>query len=94
MYIKLDERLPALKSIKEASRSASPPSEPLPSEIEEITAIEDDKELEQQRWAERAIGKEAWERRQQSGEYDSASISSSIANRFRIKKQERDRTNG
>ncbi|VDM16328.1 unnamed protein product [Wuchereria bancrofti] len=49
--------------------------------------------MEQQRWAERAIGKEAWERRQQSGEYDSASISSSIANRFRIKKQERDRTN-
>ncbi|VIO92588.1 conserved hypothetical protein [Brugia malayi] len=94
MYIKLDERLPALKSIKEASRSASPPSEPLPSEIEEIAAIEDDKELDQQRWAERAIGKEAWERRQQSGEYDSASISSSIANRFRIKKQERDRTNG
>ncbi|CAG9531512.1 unnamed protein product [Cercopithifilaria johnstoni] len=94
MYIKLDERLPALKSIKEASRSASPPSEPLPSEIEEITAIEDDKELEQQRWTERAIGKEAWERRQQSGEYDSASISSSIANRFRIKKQDRDRTNG
>ncbi|VDK63099.1 unnamed protein product [Onchocerca ochengi] len=95
MYIKLDERLPALKSIKEASRSASPPSEPLPSEIEEITTIEDDKELEQQqqRWAERAIGKEAWERRQQSGEYDSASISSSIANRFRIKKQDRERTN-
>ncbi|VDO80788.1 unnamed protein product [Onchocerca flexuosa] len=64
-------------------------------EIEEITTIEDDKELEQQqqRWAERAIGKEAWERRQQSGEYDSASISSSIANRFRIKKQDRERTN-
>lgn len=29
MYVKLDERLPALKAIKEASRSASPPSEPL-----------------------------------------------------------------
>lgn len=39
-----------------------------------------------QRWAERSIKKETWERRQQSGEYDSASITSSMAKRFLVKK--------
>lgn len=63
------------------------------SEVEEITAVEDSKELEQQRWSERAIGKEAWERRQQSGEYDTASISSSIAKRLRNRKKDNGRTN-
>lgn len=62
------------------------------SETEEISPSEEEKE--QQRWAEKAIGKEAWERRQQSGEYDSASISSSLANRFRHKKTDHDRGQG
>ncbi|VDK23589.1 unnamed protein product, partial [Anisakis simplex] len=58
-------------------------------EIEEISP--NDEEREQQRWAEKAIGKEAWERRQQSGEYDSASISSSIVNRFKHKRTDSNR---
>ncbi len=37
------------------------------------------------RWSERAITQQTWQRRQQGGEYDAASISSSVAARYKKK---------
>ena len=37
------------------------------------------------RWSEKAIGKQTWQRRQQSGDYETASISSSVAGRYKKK---------
>lgn len=58
------------------------------SELEELPPLAEEKE---QKWTtERTIGKETWERRQQSGEYDTASISSSVVNRYRTKKRDQE----
>ncbi|MFH4978264.1 hypothetical protein AB6A40_004973 [Gnathostoma spinigerum] len=91
MYIKMEEKQSGMKAIKESSRSPSPEnSEDLPSsDLGEISPTD-----EKEKWAERAIDKEAWEKRQQSGEYDTASISSSVVNRLRGKKNDNERAEG
>jgi hypothetical protein len=74
--LKMEDKIPGLKAIKEASRSVTPSSDQNMSETpnnEDISKDETD-------WNERAIGQKSWQRRQQSGEYDSASLSFSLKN--------------
>ncbi|TKR64138.1 hypothetical protein L596_024720 [Steinernema carpocapsae] len=75
-----DKRVPGLKAIKEASRTPTPTSE---TNAVERDQIEEEFKEEEIDWNEKAIGKQTWQRRQQSGEYDTASISSSMLNKNR-----------
>uniref|UniRef100_A0A1I7Z1Q8 PID domain-containing protein n=1 Tax=Steinernema glaseri TaxID=37863 RepID=A0A1I7Z1Q8_9BILA len=75
-----DKRVPGLKAIKEASRSGTPTDE---SPVLEREHIEEEFKEEEMDWSEKAIGKQTWQRRQQSGEYDTASISSSMLTKNR-----------
>ncbi|CAB3402889.1 unnamed protein product [Caenorhabditis bovis] len=69
IYLKMEEKNPGLKAIKEGSTGERSPGSP-GSEIEENSYEEDDKAIK------------SWnERRQQDGEYDSVSISSSLVNK-------------
>lgn len=69
----MEEKIPGLKAIKESSRSATPSSEQNMSDQAEENLGKDDND-----WQERAIGQKTWQRRQQSGEYDSVSLSTSM----------------
>ncbi len=53
----------------------------------DICSADEDNERDIIRWSEQAIGKQTWQRRQQSGDYDTASISSSLAARYRNNKE-------
>ncbi|KAJ1348450.1 hypothetical protein KIN20_003750 [Parelaphostrongylus tenuis] len=67
IYLKMDEKLPGLKAIKEGSTGERSPTSPQ-SETNQSDSGEDH--------IDRAP--KGWERRQQDGEYDSVSISSSL----------------
>ncbi|CCD67215.1 PID domain-containing protein [Caenorhabditis elegans] len=73
MHLRMDERIPGLKAIKEGSTGDRSPNSPS-SEIEENSFEEDvvPEEKNMKNWQ---------ERRQQDGEYDSVSISSSLVNK-------------
>ncbi|CAL2035724.1 unnamed protein product [Caenorhabditis brenneri] len=80
MQLKMDERIPGLKAIKEGEGSTGERSPNSPSsEIEENSFEEDvaHEEKNMKNWQ---------ERRQQDGEYDSVSISSSLVNNNKNKK--------
>ena len=70
----MEDTIPGLKAIKETSRSATPSSDQNASEV----GPAEDPSKDEAEWNEKAIGQKTWQRRQQSGEYDSASISFSI----------------
>uniref|UniRef100_A0A8R1HS08 PID domain-containing protein n=1 Tax=Caenorhabditis japonica TaxID=281687 RepID=A0A8R1HS08_CAEJA len=73
MHLKMDDRIPGLKAIKEGSTGEQSPNSP-DSEIEE-NSFEDDVAHDDKTM-------KTWqERRQQDGEYDSVSISSSLVNK-------------
>ncbi|KAI1721184.1 hypothetical protein Ddc_07627 [Ditylenchus destructor] len=79
IYLKMDEKMPGLKAIKESSqvsRSVTPSSELNFSEQENGTT--DETRDDAVNWNERAIGQKTWQRRQQNGEYDAASLASSL----------------
>ncbi|VDL82960.1 unnamed protein product, partial [Nippostrongylus brasiliensis] len=68
IYLKMDEKVPGLKAIKEGSTGERSPGSP---QSEENNSVEGDDQVDRapKCWA---------ERRQQDGEYDSVSISSSL----------------
>uniref|UniRef100_A0A7E4VKU2 PID domain-containing protein n=1 Tax=Panagrellus redivivus TaxID=6233 RepID=A0A7E4VKU2_PANRE len=74
--LKMEDKIPGLKAIKEGSRSATPSSDPNLSDAGRGEELGKD----EANWNDRAIGQKTWQRRQQSGEYDSASLSFSIKN--------------
>ncbi|CAI2349356.1 unnamed protein product [Caenorhabditis sp. 36 PRJEB53466] len=77
MHLKMDERIPGLKAIKEGSTGERSPNSPPDSELEENSFEEDVLQQHEEKgvknWQERT--------RQQDGEYDSVSISSSLVNK-------------
>ena len=86
----MEDKIPGLKAIKEASRSVTPSSDQNMRYIYNAnqnainfdyfseTANNEDISKDETDWNERAIGQKSWQRRQQSGEYDSASLSFSL----------------
>ncbi|CAI5445147.1 unnamed protein product [Caenorhabditis angaria] len=83
IYLKMEDKNPGLKAIKEGSMGERSPDSPNSEEIEEdpTNEYEDEARLEKgvKNWSEPA-------RRQQDGEYDSVSISSSMINKTNPKK--------
>lgn len=88
----MEDKIPGLKAIKEGSRSATPSSDQnmrlatrstdqflFGNDFSDMAAV-DDIGKDDADWNERAIGQKTWQRRQQSGEYDSASLSYSMKN--------------
>ncbi|KAK6022059.1 hypothetical protein OSTOST_12256 [Ostertagia ostertagi] len=67
IYLKMDEKVPGLKAIKEGSTGERSPGSP---QSEEGNSIEGEDHVDR--------APKGWERRQQDGEYDSVSISSSL----------------
>ncbi|PIO53863.1 hypothetical protein TELCIR_24786, partial [Teladorsagia circumcincta] len=67
IYLKMDEKVPGLKAIKEGSTGERSPGSP---QSEEGNSVEGEDHIDR--------APKGWERRQQDGEYDSVSISSSL----------------
>ncbi|XGW14285.1 hypothetical protein V3C99_000537 [Haemonchus contortus] len=67
IYLKMDEKVPGLKAIKEGSTGERSPGSP---QSEEGNSVEGEDQIDR--------APKGWERRQQDGEYDSVSISSSL----------------
>ncbi|ETN76179.1 hypothetical protein NECAME_03552 [Necator americanus] len=67
IYLKMDEKVPGLKAIKEGSTGERSPGSP---QSEENNSVEGEDQVDR--------APKGWERRQQDGEYDSVSISSSL----------------
>uniref|UniRef100_A0A1I7XAN5 PID domain-containing protein n=1 Tax=Heterorhabditis bacteriophora TaxID=37862 RepID=A0A1I7XAN5_HETBA len=67
IYLKIDDKIPGLKAIKEGSTGERSPGSP---QSEENNSLEGDDHVDR--------AQKGWERRQQDGDYDSVSISSSL----------------
>ncbi|KAI6200884.1 PID domain-containing protein [Aphelenchoides besseyi] len=74
--LKMDDKLPQRKAIKDGGSVTDSPDSPSSEQqtSEQLTTDDNRDEID---WEERAIGQKTWQRRQQSGEYDIASMTDS-----------------
>ncbi|KAI6233655.1 PID domain-containing protein [Aphelenchoides fujianensis] len=74
--LKMEDKLPQTKAIKDSGSVTDSPDSPSSEQqtSEQLTTDDNRDEID---WEERAIGQKTWQRRQQSGEYDVASMTDS-----------------